>query len=219
MAFYTPEEDKKTSYSDFDEDKKLPYVLLIGDSISQGYTKLVRENLKNVANILRPQTNCGDTLNGIKNINAWLGKRTWDIVHFNWGLHDLCYRHPDSKVYGNRDKINGKISVTPDQYADNLEQLIEIMLPRSKRLIWCNTTYVPEKEAGRHVGDDVKYNNIAQNIMASHDIPTDDLYSLSSSFGPELFVAEGDVHFVPKGMTILARQVSDTIQREIGFLY
>ncbi len=218
MTFYTPDKDKKTSYSSFEEDKNLPYVLLVGDSISQGYTKNVRDNLKNVANVLRPQTNCGDTTNGLKNIDAWLGERHWDIIHFNWGLHDFCYRHPDSKLYGNRDKIKGKISVTPDQYANNLEGLVEIMLPRSKRLIWCNTTFVPDKEGGRFMGDDMKYNNIAQKIMTSHDIPCNDLYSLSSSFGPELFVDEGDVHFVDKGTTILAKQVSDTIHHEIGFL-
>ena len=39
----------------------LPRVLLIGDSISIGYTVPVRELLKGKANVHRPLTNCGPT--------------------------------------------------------------------------------------------------------------------------------------------------------------
>ena len=42
----------------------LPRVLLIGDSISIGYTAPVREMLKGVANVHRPLTNCGPTTRG-----------------------------------------------------------------------------------------------------------------------------------------------------------
>ena len=43
----------------------LPRVLLIGDSISMGYTVPVRELLKGKANVHHPPTNCGPTTRGL----------------------------------------------------------------------------------------------------------------------------------------------------------
>src|SRR5262245_48216310 len=69
----------------------LPRVLIIGDSISIGYTVPTREALKGVANVHRPQTNCGPTTRGVENLDKWLGDGKWDVIHFNFGLHDLKY--------------------------------------------------------------------------------------------------------------------------------
>jgi acyl-CoA thioesterase-1 len=74
----------------------LPRVLLIGDSISIGYTLPVRELMQGVANVHRPLTNCGPTTEGLQHIDQWLGKEKWDVIHFNWGLHDLKYMGPSS---------------------------------------------------------------------------------------------------------------------------
>jgi hypothetical protein len=39
-------------------------------------------------------------------------------------LHELCYRHPDAKVYGHRDKVKGAISVPLEEYERNLDKLV-----------------------------------------------------------------------------------------------
>src|SRR5688500_10139469 len=65
----------------------LPRVLLIGDSISIGYHVAVRDELKAVANVHRPATNCGPTTLGIEQIDEWLGDGRWAVIHFNFGLH------------------------------------------------------------------------------------------------------------------------------------
>ncbi|QDV66172.1 SGNH/GDSL hydrolase family protein [Crateriforma conspicua] len=70
-------------------DASLPNVLLIGDSISIGYTTAVRSQLSGVANVYRPPTNCGPTTRGVEQIDQWLGDRKWDVIHFNFGLHKL----------------------------------------------------------------------------------------------------------------------------------
>jgi lysophospholipase L1-like esterase len=70
---------------------------------------------------------------------------------------------------------------------------------------------VPEGEAGRKVGDEIKYNAIAQKIMAKHGIVIDDLHALTASFQPELFSKPGDVHFTKEGYAKLATQVADSI--------
>ena len=67
----------------------LPHVLLIGDSISIGYMQATRKQLAGEANVWRPPTNCGPSTKGLESLEAWLGDRKWDVIHFNFGLHDL----------------------------------------------------------------------------------------------------------------------------------
>jgi acyl-CoA thioesterase-1 len=71
------------------DDPKLPRVLLIGDSISIGYTLEVRKLLAGKANVHRNPGNGGPTINGLARLDEWLGTSRWDVIHFNWGLHDL----------------------------------------------------------------------------------------------------------------------------------
>ena len=47
------------------DDPKLPRVLLIGDSVSRGYTLAVRSALAGKANVHRAPENCGPTANGL----------------------------------------------------------------------------------------------------------------------------------------------------------
>ena len=168
--------------------------------------------LKDVANVQRPG-NTGDTAAGLEGLPRWLDKTKWDVIHFNWGLHDLCYRHPDSKVQGHRDKVNGTQAVPLAQYEKNLEALVQQLETTGAKLIWASTTVVPEGEAGRFVGDDVKYNEAARRIMEKHGIPIDDLHALSVSFDSKFSVAKGDVHYKKEGYAMLAEQVAASIRK------
>ena len=84
-------------YAPIKDDPNLARVLLIGDSISIGYTLAVRELLEGKANVHRPPTNCGPTTRGLEQIDAWLGDKKWDVIHFNFGLHDLKYLGPNGQ--------------------------------------------------------------------------------------------------------------------------
>ncbi|MEX5491452.1 hypothetical protein ABFV43_21925, partial [Pseudomonas fulva] len=82
---------------------------------------------------------------GLEKIDKWLAaEKKWDVIHFNWGLWDLCYRNPTSKNQGNRDKVNGKILSTPEEYEKDLEKLVARLKTTGAKLIWANTTVVPE---------------------------------------------------------------------------
>lgn len=205
--FFTPEADKKKLVDKVELDPNLPKVLILGDSISMGYTNMVRDGLKGKANVVRPKDNCGDTVIGLEKLDAWLGDRDWDVIHFNWGLWDLCYRNPKLGKAGNRDKVNGKISVTPEDYEKNLDQLVTKLKATGATLIWASTTFVPEGESGRHAGDEVKYNEVAARVMGKHGVAINDLHALSASFKPEMFVRPGDVHYTAAGSQKLADQV------------
>lgn len=220
-APYTPASDMKGSWG-FKSDPKLPNVLILGDSISIAYTLETRRLLKGKANVYRPMRkddkgpdNCGDTTMGLENLDKWLGDKKWDVIHFNWGLWDLCYRHPESKSQGKRDKVKGTLSTKPEQYEKNLETLVRRLKATGAKLIWANTTLVPEGEPGRFVGDDAKYNGIARRVMERHRIPINDLHATSVSFPADHFVKPGDVHFTSKASAKLAAQVAEAIGKQL----
>ena len=221
-TLFTPAADAKGNWS-FTADPKLPNVLIIGDSISIGYTLTVRKKLTGSANVYRPMQgkgpdNCGDTTIGLKKIDAWLGKQKWDVIHFNWGLWDLCYRNPDSKAQGGRDKVGGMLSTTPADYEKNLEQLVSRLEATDAKLIWASTTVVPEGEVGRVVGDDEKYNAVAARVMKKHGIDTDDLFTLTKGFSGRFSTKAGDVHYNSEGYNALAIQVAATIEKVLPIM-
>ena len=80
------------AFANPNDDPNLPNVLLIGDSISISYTVEVRKLMKGKADIFRIPSNGKNAAFGLKKLDKWLGKKTkWDVIHFNWGLWDLCY--------------------------------------------------------------------------------------------------------------------------------
>jgi hypothetical protein len=148
QATFTPQADLAGEWK-FTPDPKLPNVLILGDSISIGYTRDVRRELTSKANVYRPMNakatgpdNCGDTAMGLAGIDRWLGDTKWSVIHFNWGLWDLCYRDPSKPKSGNRDKVHGKVSLTLEQYSANLEKLVTRLEATGAKLIWANTSRV-----------------------------------------------------------------------------
>ena len=188
-----------------------PNVLIIGDSISLGYTPHVIRMMQNTANVVHHQGNAQHTGTGLKKLNTWLGDTKWDVIHFNWGLWDLCYRHPESKVQGRRDKVRGTLTTELRQYEKNLEQLIKRLRQTEAELIWASTTVIPPNEAGRKEGDDLRYNEAAARVMRTYGVATNDLNALTRTFSSDLFTQPGDVHFTSNGYQQLAAQVVKSI--------
>ncbi len=187
---------------------QLPRVLLIGDSISMGYTLPVRELLRDVANVHRIPMNGGPTTNGLAHLDEWLGDRPWDVIHFNWGLHDLKFIDEAGKLVP---PAEGKVQVPLDQYAANLAQLVERLRQTHAQLIWCTTTPVPEGAAGRIAGDEVKYNEAAARIMAERQVQVDDLCTFARERLADI-QRPANVHFSPEGSEQLATQVAASIR-------
>lgn len=192
--------------------ENLPQVLIIGDSISLGYTPYVAQILKAEATVKHSEGNAQDTKTGLKNLDAWIGTTRWDVIYFNWGLWDLCYRHPDAKNEGHRDKVRGTITTGLKQYERNLDQLVRRLKKTNAVLIWANTTIVPEGEAGRFAGDDKKYNEAAARVMRKHGIRVDDLHALTERFTSEVFIGPENVHYKEDGYRKLANQVAGKIR-------
>jgi acyl-CoA thioesterase-1 len=189
----------------------LPRVLLIGDSISIGYTLPVRQLLKGKANVHRPQANCGPTTRGLESIDQWLGDKPWDVIHFNWGLHDLKYLGPNGQNLASPDAADSRQQVPSDQYEQNLRKLVARLQQTGATLIWCATTPVPQGAKGRVVGDSVKYNQVAAKVMDEHGIAINDLYSFAKQRLDDI-MRPANVHFTPEGSQALAGQVAQAIE-------
>lgn len=193
----------------------LPKVLIIGDSISIGYTPFVRQELKNKAEVFHNEGNAQHTGTGLEMIDNWLGDVKWDVIHFNWGLWDLAYRHTSAQAYGNRDKVNGEITTSLEQYGENLGKLSSRLKETGAKLIWANTTPVPPGESLRIRSDEIRYNALAERIMRSNSIPVNDLHTCMIDHMNEYQVKYGDVHFTKEGYKYLADKVAKTIEREL----
>ena len=192
-----------------EDDPSLPRVLIIGDSISIGYTPSVRTLLQGKANVHRIPHNGGDTNRGLERIEAWLGDKKWDVIHFNWGLHDIK-RTKGTELDASKEK-----AVTPETYEANLRTLAQRLQKSGAKVIWAATTPVPEGAKGRIPGDEIAYNKIAAKVMAELKIPINDLHGYVR---PQLatYQKPADVHYLPEGYAFLGSRVAEQIQANLG---
>lgn len=198
-----------------EEQAGLPRVLLIGDSISIGYTLAVRKLLKGKANVIRPLTNCGPTTRGVTSIDEWLGKGHWDVIHFNFGLHDMVYFAADGKTRAEPTVEGARHQVSVEDYEANLRKLVDRLKQTKAKLIWCTTTPVPEGSAGRSADEAVLYNQIAAKVMEEHGIAVDDLHAFALPRLKEIQQPK-NVHFTPEGSKVLAGEVVRSIEAALG---
>jgi hypothetical protein len=199
------------------EDK--PRILIIGDSVSIGYTPFVKENLINEADVFHNPGNAQHTGTGLQKIQEWIGDEKIDIIQFNWGLWDLCYRHRDSEVQGKRDKENGKITYSVDEYATNLDSIVAILQTITEaKLIFVTTSYVPENEAGRFKKDVVLYNDAAKKVMQKYTVVVNDIYEQSIPIHLKFGKGLDNVHYTKQGYKELGKQVTQFLNTEIDSL-
>ena len=199
------------------QSKPLPRVLLIGDSISGGYQKVVKSLLAGKAEVVKNEGNAEYTGTGLTKLDSWLGDDKWDVIHFNWGLWDM---------YGWR---YAKEDRSPAAYEKRLEALVTRLEKTGAKLIWATTTPAcPEAEKTMltqfktvvKITPDVErqYLDAALRVMKKHNVQVNDLHALML---PELkkYSPEPDnVHFTAAGYQKLGKQVADAILQQLDAL-
>ena len=191
----------------------MPRVLLLGDSISMGYNQSVKNALDDEAMLFRPQENCAGTTHGCLRIDDWLkiDGGHFDVIHFNFGLHDLKRENPDGKASNNPDDDNQADLQT---YERQLRRIVSRLKATEARLIFATTTPVPEGEVRPHRDpEDVdRYNEIARQVMAEHEIPINDLFAFASSRLEDI-QRPANVHFTTMGSNTLGQQVAAQLRK------
>ncbi len=200
------------------------HVLILGDSISIGYTQQVRRILGEQAVVVRPTANdgerpenCAGTNHGVTGIERWLALDggNWDVIHFNFGLHDL--KRVDAETGKNSNDPSDPHQAPPERYRDQLCQILEALEATGARLVYATTTPVPEGDLRpyREPEDAVLYNTIAREVMVEAGIPIDDLYAFALPRLGDIQQPE-NVHFTSAGSEMLAQEVVTAIRAVAG---
>ena len=180
-------------------DRKLPRVLLIGDSIARGYYPEVEKALAGRAYVGRLTTSKSLVDPALlKEIALILSEQHYEVIHFNNGLHGSGYSEA--------------------AYAQALPSVRRVFLHYAPgaRLIWASTTDMLPSFEGDHptLPRVAERNRLAALWAAKNGIPVDDLFPIAAHH-PEYHAHDG-VHFSPEGYAALAAQVSTVIRQVLA---
>lgn len=186
------------------DDHSLPRVLIVGDSISIGYTPRVRRLLDHTANVHRPTTNCRWSAFGVEQVAAWVGESKWDVIHFNFGLWDWYGWSQEDKA-------------TPESYAKSLESIVVQLKKTDAELIFALTTppcVGPERKVKIVITEQraQEFNNAAIAVMKKHGVQINDLYAAIGKNRAKYQRGENDVHYTDQGRDVLADRVARSIR-------
>ena len=188
------------------DNDKLPRVLLIGDSILNGYMNGVIRGLRGIAYVdawVNPyhQANGGLT----KMTQGVLVNGPYDVIHFNMGLHG--WRPGQFK--------EGEFESSQRRWAEVLQG----GSPKTK-LIWASSTPVTTKRPAPFTLDPeinpviVEQNRMAAEVMKSMNIPVNDFYGMLVD---HLDWAAGDqFHWTAPVSDLLAKAVVRSLAGPLG---
>ncbi|MEO6788329.1 MAG: SGNH/GDSL hydrolase family protein [Chthoniobacteraceae bacterium] len=182
------------------KDPALPRILLIGDSITNGYLEPVRKALDGKANIdawITPTSQGDKSLPGT--IAAILAQEKYAVIHFNLGLHGWQ---------------KGRI---PEGQFEPLTHATVQALKRGApdaKLIWATITPVTEKGKPEQLNAEIQpiiesQNAMALRVMKEEGVAINDLSSLMLKHLP---LAAGDMfHWKPEGRDLQVKAVVEAL--------
>jgi len=206
----------------------LPKVLIIGDSISGGYSKSLTKLLDGKAEVVKLGAVAGYRIQKeafwhsrgtAKNLDfasakaciadferfeKYLKATKYDLIHFNFGLND---------IFRGR---KGTWLNPVDQYAKDLTKIVTLLKKNGAKVIWASTTPIPANDPYRPEGEDLIYNAAAEKVMKKNNIPINDLHSVVTHWDGYGKWKNGDnVHFGGAVYSKLAKQIADVISVQL----
>lgn len=177
------------------QDKKVPRVLIIGDSIYSQHCRGLGPDLKDRAEVVFAQWPSEVVANSTttnEHLDALLGyldrageplsidkRPAWDMIHINVGLGDLIHRVPKMQSFRVLPiHVGGVVATSAKQYEANLDQLMARLKATGAKLVWASTTPIRHSTSNVfELGSEIEYNAIAARVMARHGIATNDMYT------------------------------------------
>ena len=194
----------------------LKNVLIIGDSVSIGYTSYASPNVPELLSDVAlaqhgpwdvSDGGAGTTGNGVACLDNWLVTQaqapvTWDLITFNFGLHDL-----------------DNATAAESEYMEQLVNITTRLQATGAKLLYITTTpYMPLRLLNNTVVEDL--NAIANVVMAARGVPVLDLYTLVTDHCGAVPYEDCDwcrkhpcsYHYNPQGETPQAAYIAGTIR-------
>ena len=182
---------------------KLPNILLIGNSVMNGYHHFVIDSLKDKANVdywLTPKHLKSDHL--FTDLSKVVSFRKYDVIQFNIGLHGW----PKGRIL-------------KKEYKPLLKKYVNIIKENapSSIIIWASTTPVTEEgkpELNKEINPTIANRNImAADVMKEMNVGINDLYVIGES---NLHLSKGDrFHWKGEGYTLMGRVVVNRFLSEL----
>jgi len=142
-----------------DANKKLPRVLLVGDSICNGYQGAVQKRLDGKVNVSYWVSSYCLTMPAYRKLlDVYLGEAKYDVIHFNNGLHSL--------------------STDPAIWAKSFRETLAFIRARQPqaKLVWCSST--PLKDPKLTAKAKELNDRAAKVVAAFGGVTVDDLFGL-----------------------------------------
>lgn len=184
-----------------------PKVLIIGDSISLGYTPFVSVPYADVTHngpcFTQPYQHYSDDTNAEGSehqancIKQWLTGGPYNVVHFNAGIWDVDTCTP---------LLNRSLS----DYLMDLQRELDAIRQSGAVPVFATTTPVSPTSGCVDNAKVVEYNAAAVAMMQSQGVQIDDLYSTILPYNLTYHVPSG-IHWTDAGYQIMAQQVSQSI--------
>lgn len=185
----------------------LPNCLVIGDSVSIGYTGVATKALTSVCQLQHGPWDVSDggagaTSEGQTCLANFLVTQAqvavkWDVILFNFGLHNLDNSTAAEAVY-----------------KQQLTNITERLAATGAKLLYATTTpFMPDTLVGNNVVDDL--NKIALDVVAPYKMPIVDLHKLVTDHCGEKYsdcdwcrVHPCSYHYNPTGETVQGEMVA-----------
>jgi hypothetical protein len=184
-----------TSYAYNANDTKLPRVLLVGDSICNGYNKEVCQELAGTASVTFFATSkCVCDKSYLRSLAFFLDEADYAVVHFNNGLHSLTSDRQDWETC--------------------LRAAIKLIQAKGKgaKIIWASSTPLKDPALTAKAKE---LNAIAERVMAEEGVPTDDLFALMDPLDREAHWSD-TFHFKGEAKKMQAKAVGDCVRKALG---
>lgn len=188
-------------------------ILLLGDSIREGYDRVVKEALEGTAEVFYPNENCRFASYTFRNLHVWknqLKLDNVDIVHWNAGLWDVL------RLYGDFETLT-----KPDVYAEYIERIqkrIMFLFPGTKSIFATSTPVWEEKfvqtDAIRSNSDIEKYNAIARDVLSGYAVEINDLYALMKD-KPLTLHSDMTHYYTEEATELISGQVISILKKAI----
>jgi sialate O-acetylesterase len=184
-------------------DPALPRVLLIGDSIMNGYSPFVVEALRGKANVGRLVAfgMIGGNDTSAAAFCEKLKDGDYALIHYNDGLHSLPPR------------------ITDEQFGTGLTAMLKHLKTVTPKVIWATTTPAPDRAntlgPESHNGTVITRNDMSKKIADAAGVPVNDLYGVVIG-ERETLQGFANLHFTSEGSKRMGLQIVRLIETQLA---